>query len=191
MSNDDLLIEILLRLPILSLLLFKYVSKRWLSLIKNLTFTRSKSRYLDPPSGLYLKRHWSTLKYDFIPFDIRVLPNRSPFPICVDENDVAIMHSCNGLFLCIGSSKFYVYNSSLNHIRILPPGYYSDLNPYMGGFKLAFDPTKSPHFKLVYAADIRGGIQIHVNGVFLLIGFLPTLLEIFTMEYIGMMLFTG
>lgn len=33
-SNDDLLTEILVRLPLLSLVLFKSVSKRWLSLIK-------------------------------------------------------------------------------------------------------------------------------------------------------------
>lgn len=56
-SNDDLLIEILLRLPVISLRLFKCVSKRWLSIITdhNFTMLRSRNVKFDPPTGLFLE----------------------------------------------------------------------------------------------------------------------------------------
>ncbi|KAK1419316.1 hypothetical protein QVD17_28481 [Tagetes erecta] len=58
-SNDDLLIEILFRLPIFSLHLFKSVSKRWLTLITdpNFTLRRTQNLTLNAPSdveGSYL-----------------------------------------------------------------------------------------------------------------------------------------
>ncbi|GKB58316.1 F-box protein-like protein isoform X2, partial [Tanacetum coccineum] len=57
-SSDDLLTEILLRLPILSLLFFKSVSKHWLSLIRHINSTsrRTQNPHLDPPTGLFVRR---------------------------------------------------------------------------------------------------------------------------------------
>jgi hypothetical protein len=54
-SNDDLLIEILLRLPVISLFLCKSVSKRWLSLFKDAQFTLRLSQIpkLYPSCGLF------------------------------------------------------------------------------------------------------------------------------------------
>nr|GEY89228.1 hypothetical protein [Tanacetum cinerariifolium] len=57
LSNDDLFIEILLRLPVISLQLFKSVSKHWLSIITSPNFTRSRQIFkLDPPCGLLILR---------------------------------------------------------------------------------------------------------------------------------------
>ncbi|XP_024987307.1 F-box protein At5g07610-like isoform X2 [Cynara cardunculus var. scolymus] len=80
LSYDDLLIEILLRLPAISLHLFKSVSKRWLSLITdpNFTLRRSQITNIDPPSGLFLQRPYVPYDYEFVPFDIRIPSNRSP-----------------------------------------------------------------------------------------------------------------
>ncbi|GJU32337.1 F-box protein-like protein [Tanacetum coccineum] len=44
MSNEDILIEILLRLPVISLLPFKVISKHWLSVITSPNFTSRLSR---------------------------------------------------------------------------------------------------------------------------------------------------
>nr|GEX67240.1 hypothetical protein [Tanacetum cinerariifolium] len=54
LGNDDMLIEILLRLPLLSLRLFKSVSKHWLSLITSPDFTlrRKKITTIDPPAEI-------------------------------------------------------------------------------------------------------------------------------------------
>ncbi|GKD79963.1 F-box protein-like protein isoform X2, partial [Tanacetum coccineum] len=59
LSNDDVLMEILLRLPILSLHLFKPVCKQWLSLITSPSFTLTRTRMstVDPPSGLFIGRY--------------------------------------------------------------------------------------------------------------------------------------
>ena len=82
-SNDDLLIDILLRLPVLSLFLFKSVSKRWLSLITSPDFVlrhRSTDPNLHPPCGLFLQipmRNWLVPEYDFVSFDSRIPSKRS------------------------------------------------------------------------------------------------------------------
>ena len=54
--NDDLLIEILIRVPVISLVQFKSVCKRWLSLISNPSFRlrRNQIPTFDPPCGLFL-----------------------------------------------------------------------------------------------------------------------------------------
>ncbi|GKF71204.1 cytosolic glyceraldehyde-3-phosphate dehydrogenase, partial [Tanacetum coccineum] len=77
LSNDDLLMEILLRLPIISLHLFKPVCKQWLSLITSPSFTLTRTRIpnVDPPSGLFIRR-WSPnsneYDYDFVSFNPRI-----------------------------------------------------------------------------------------------------------------------
>nr|GEV34680.1 hypothetical protein [Tanacetum cinerariifolium] len=63
--------------------------------------------------------------------------------------------SCNGLLLCSGFGRpvfDYIYNSSTNQYRKLPhPDCSLDNSPYYrsAGLRMAFDPTKSPHYKLV------------------------------------------
>ncbi|XP_071708851.1 F-box protein At5g07610-like [Rutidosis leptorrhynchoides] len=63
--NDDVLIEILLRLPVTSLVLFKSVSKRWLALITdpNFTLLRAQKPNVDHPSGFFLLRYTAVFAY--------------------------------------------------------------------------------------------------------------------------------
>ncbi|GKF82467.1 SGNH hydrolase-type esterase domain-containing protein, partial [Tanacetum coccineum] len=71
LSNYDLLVEILLRLPVLSLVLFKSVSKHWLTIITSPDFIfrhRSENPNLDPPSGLLIQGI-NKREYDFKSFD--------------------------------------------------------------------------------------------------------------------------
>ncbi|GKD88335.1 hypothetical protein Tco_1363842, partial [Tanacetum coccineum] len=53
--NDDLLTEILIRLPILCIRLFTTVSKQWLRILISPYFTRNRRQIpnLDPPAGLF------------------------------------------------------------------------------------------------------------------------------------------
>ncbi|GKA13505.1 F-box protein-like protein isoform X1, partial [Tanacetum coccineum] len=163
MSNDDLLIQILLRLPATSLFWFKYVSKRWLSLITDVSFTRRRSQFsdLDPPSGLFIARPESKrqlqYEYDLVPLGIRIPDNRSAVFNFGSEasSNVEILQSCNGLLLCCGGTKpfkkSYVFNPTINVFRMLPQckNVNSDLNICWYDMRIAFDPTKSPHYKVV------------------------------------------
>ncbi|XP_024987306.1 F-box protein At5g07610-like isoform X1 [Cynara cardunculus var. scolymus] len=162
LSYDDLLIEILLRLPAISLHLFKSVSKRWLSLITdpNFTLRRSQITNIDPPSGLFLQRPYVPYDYEFVPFDIRIPSNRSPINTTLafgpDAGNFEILQSCNGLLLCyIVPDKFYVYNPFINLSKMLPQHRFTNLIGLIGGMKLAFDPIKSPHYTVVCAEDIH------------------------------------
>ncbi|GJU13268.1 F-box protein-like protein [Tanacetum coccineum] len=175
-SSNDLLTEILVRLPLLSLVLFKSVSKRWLSLIKdaNPTFRRNP----DPVSGLFLDKYSSgkeyndAISYDFVPFDIRIPMIfgssllSTKFTFGPEVQHVEIFDSCNGLLLCLTlSEKFYVYNPSIsNMFKVLPEpdNVTSFCYSSRGDFKMAFDPSKSPYYKVMYAELVDGVyVQIH------------------------------
>ncbi|KAM7504604.1 hypothetical protein LguiB_003508 [Lonicera macranthoides] len=107
-GNDDLLTQILLHLPITSLLRFKSVSKHCLSLVTNPTFSLQLRNHT-PPSGLFLRRSSFLInpEFDFVPFNT----TKPPF-----------------------TRLTFVQDPSVN---------------------LAFDPSKSPHYKaiLVYTFD--------------------------------------
>ncbi|GJT50021.1 F-box protein-like protein [Tanacetum coccineum] len=132
-SNDDLLIEILLRLPVSSIHMFKFVSKRWLSLLTSPSFTlrRSQIPSIDPPSGLFIQIE-NSFMYNFVSLDPRIPSSIYPPSFILTKPDT-----------------FYVYNLSNNRFKILPRCHYLNSN-----IKMAFDPTKSPHYKVVHAKDI-------------------------------------
>ncbi|XP_071699664.1 F-box protein At5g07610-like [Rutidosis leptorrhynchoides] len=151
-SNDDLLSEILLHLPVISVLLYKTVSKRWYSIITNPDFSlrhHSQNPKSDPASGLYIKQPGSSSAYDFVPLDIRIPPSNVIFRC---DLEVVIIQSCNGLFLCRGTYKYhndynyYMYNPTTNVFKKLPPCPIND-----GIMRMAYDPIRSPHYKMVYA----------------------------------------
>lgn len=160
MSNDDLLIEILLRLPITSLHIFKPVSKRWLSLITDAKFLerRGKIPKVDSPSGLFLPLIGDEYNgYDFLPFDTKVSVSIQLFTEV--GNKLRIKQSCNGLLLCYmrTTDEFYAYNPCLKMFKVLPDSINLFFNPYwnVGGVQMAFNPTKSPHYKIIHAVPIE------------------------------------
>ncbi|GJZ72159.1 ribonuclease H-like domain-containing protein [Tanacetum coccineum] len=88
-----------------------------------------------------------------------------------EADNVKILQSCNGLLLCGGSGMpvfDYVYNPSTNQYKKLP---YSDcsldnsLYYSSAGLRIAFDPTKSPHYKLVDAGRIFCDIDVHIYSL--------------------------
>ncbi|GJW96428.1 hypothetical protein Tco_0178236 [Tanacetum coccineum] len=86
-----------------------------------------------------------------------------------EADNVKILQSCNGLLMCGGSGMpvfDYVYNPSTNQYKKLSYADCSlDNSPYYSsaGLRIAFDPTKSPHYKLV---DIRIQMShlLHLEG---------------------------
>ncbi|KAL3637558.1 hypothetical protein CASFOL_018726 [Castilleja foliolosa] len=126
-SIDDLLIEIIHRLPLKPLVQLTLVSKTWNSLIFDQRLCSSLNRavgliFEDNPY-LYLifldeSTHLSTRKIN--PFE------ETWYRHC------EIMHSCNGLLLCVNNKRYY--NLSTESIC---------------GMSLAFNPSKTPHYKVV------------------------------------------
>ncbi|GJZ98428.1 hypothetical protein Tco_0670881 [Tanacetum coccineum] len=85
-----------------------------------------------------------------------------------EADNVKILQSCNGLLLCGGSGLpvfYYVYNPSTNQYKKLSyPDCSLDNSPYYSsaGLRIAFDPTKSLHYKLVDARRIFYDIDIQI-----------------------------
>ncbi|GJR92972.1 ribonuclease H-like domain-containing protein [Tanacetum coccineum] len=156
LTNDDLLTQILIRLPILCIHLFATVSIQWLRIITSPLFIKNHSQItkVDPPVGLFVSHIRSLFESDFVSLD-----------------NVKILQSCNGLLLCGGSGMpvfDYVYNPSINQYKKLPyPDCSLDNSPYYSsaGLRIAFDPTKSPHYKLVDAGRTFYDIDIQIYSL--------------------------
>ncbi|KAL7582117.1 hypothetical protein Lser_V15G43669 [Lactuca serriola] len=149
-SNDDLLIEILLRLPVTSVLRFKSVSKHWRSLLSHLRFTLLYKNASSSP-GLFVRNL-------YIPFDDenRSTPPFRDLDFYPDPCGIRIVQSCNGLLLCCSHRgeervhKYYVFNPTTKQFAVIPSvlgGVAVRKAIYFMG--LAFHQTDSVHYKLV------------------------------------------
>ncbi|KAF8404539.1 hypothetical protein HHK36_009426 [Tetracentron sinense] len=150
-GSDDLLTEILLRLPMKSLLRFKSVSKRWLSLISNPSFCHI--HYLRNPvsvsvSGLFMR--WFS-EFNFVSLHENATASEIPLTFLNfihNGTRMTALQSCNGLFGCLsyGKHTYYIYNpATQQHTTLDIPGG----DTFVVSISLAFDPSKSPHYKAV------------------------------------------
>ncbi|GKB26669.1 hypothetical protein Tco_0866070 [Tanacetum coccineum] len=103
LTNDDLLTQILIRLPILSIYLFTTVSKQWLRILTSPDFTRNhrQIRNIDPPAGLFVNHITSSFHYVFVSLDTRIKSTKytsdKSFTLGYTEAvvNVNILQSCN------------------------------------------------------------------------------------------------
>ncbi|GJY42753.1 hypothetical protein Tco_0430966 [Tanacetum coccineum] len=124
--------------------------------------------------GLFVNHIRSLFESDFVSLDPRIQSKKSAmdrsFTLGSIEkaDNVKILQSCNGLLLCGGSGMpifDYVCNPSTNHYKKLSyPDCSLDNSPYYSsaGLRIAFDPTKSPHYKLVDAGRTFCDIDIQI-----------------------------
>lgn len=173
-ANGDVLTEILIRLPVKSLLRFKSVSKNWNSLISSPHVARLRNPDPCSVSGLFLHptKHgtclfrWSertkhlNLGLEFIPLKNGKAPAHEPddhdasiksltrFP---NLSDVIVLNSCHGLLFCLGYNEVegkgghHILNPTTKQFKTLP-------QPHQDGLEdlcLAYDPSESPHYKVV------------------------------------------
>ncbi|KAI3756924.1 hypothetical protein L6452_04456 [Arctium lappa] len=152
-SNDDLLTQILRRLPVTSVLRFKYVSKHWNSLLTHHRFTllyhHPLNLSLSP--GFFLRNF-------YIPFHFHnenpTTPPLHTLDFHPDHRGIRIVKSCNGLLLCCSDRgkecdrKYYIFNPTTNHFAIVPslPGG-MDAGTKICFMGLAFHQTDCPHYK--------------------------------------------
>ncbi|XP_026460011.1 F-box protein At5g07610-like [Papaver somniferum] len=135
-SNIDLLRQILVCLPVKSLLKFKSISKEWLSIISSQDFirdhylVRNRSFPLVPrlfilqvtvgfsPKSSKIKSYYGRQPSGIIPFKTFVFflherkfsKSSAAFETLAfnnDPSDIKIIHSCNGLFICRSYRTYY------------------------------------------------------------------------------------
>lgn len=105
-SNVDMLTQILLRLPVKSLLVFKSVSKHWFSLISDPFFCNKYNKFQKSLSirGLHTREYLScgvSSRLQYVPLDGST--SSAPFKTLDFINDpsgIRIVQSCNGLICC-------------------------------------------------------------------------------------------
>ena len=179
---EDILTEILVRVPARILLRFKCVSKHWLSFISDPKFCHLHTLRNPKPSTSAVLSNLSR-DIGLIPINLdhgRTTSKGSGTPSCNPLNfipnqlchdNIDIIQSCNGLFLChpeivlppvipksdlarITAPRYhYVLNPTTNQFtKLVPPAAAAATtnNPRIMGCALAFDPSKSPHYKVVF-----------------------------------------
>ncbi|KAI3728709.1 hypothetical protein L6452_17350 [Arctium lappa] len=148
--SQDLLTEIFLRLPVITLIRLTSVSKQWNLFIKSHSFGLLRNPNPDPPSGLFFEGWDVRYKYHYVPLDFGNMVNRPPFTtLRFDSGAIKILQSCNGLLLCVNDfQKYYIYNPTTNRFVTLPQ--LNNFNPDgVCCMTLAFDPLKSSHYKVI------------------------------------------
>ncbi|XP_050380049.1 F-box protein At5g07610-like [Argentina anserina] len=179
---EELLIEILLRVPAIPLLRFKCVSKRWLSLISDLKFCH-RHTLQNPHSAISAVFSHNSKNFSIIPFPHANYSSgiyhanhshnsASWNPLDVIANQygcIEIRDSCNGLFLCSPvrapsscRSPYFILNPTTSQFLTLtvPPcpaiaaGELGEA-AYIIGLFLAFDPSRSPHYKVICLNTIK------------------------------------
>ncbi|KAJ0042079.1 hypothetical protein Pint_18035 [Pistacia integerrima] len=157
-NNEDLLTEILVCLPVKSLLNFKSVSKNWLSIITSPNLSLRLGRLPKPITGLLMRRN-NGPEYNFI--NLGSNTSRAPFKSLTFGNlpsRVHIKQSCNGLLLCSSLQEnarrpdYFVYNPTTNKYTMVPP-IPNDNGALCRDVVLAFDPSNSPYYKVVCVKD--------------------------------------
>ncbi|XWS58599.1 hypothetical protein CRYUN_Cryun08bG0048400 [Craigia yunnanensis] len=156
-SNQDLLIEILLRIPAKPLLKFISVSKQWLSLISSSQFCLSHAhRHRDNASltAAALLFHCGTCHNPPGGFYIIPLKNqcsRVPFFDYLNDTNVKILQSCNGLLLCRCcdkslSLKYFICNPTTKKLRMVS---FPQVEDFVYDVNLAFNPLQSVDYKII------------------------------------------
>ncbi|KAL9242782.1 hypothetical protein vseg_016748 [Gypsophila vaccaria] len=160
--SDSILPEILLMLPTKSFIRFKLISKQWLSLISDNHFLSRYIRLHSPSlSGLFLvPQHQNENDENPIEY-ISLQKCRSKAPVIPFFNfrNIKMLQSCNGLLLTCHGKKHYVFNPTTEKSEFIPTcpnQFMNDQGPEIvfsptvsTYYSLAFDPKKSPYYKII------------------------------------------
>ncbi|KAF7055022.1 hypothetical protein CFC21_062596 [Triticum aestivum] len=150
--TDDLVVEILSRLPFKSFCRFKSVCKAWLALSSDPQYCK---KLLKIPTGLlYQRRYHSAIKLASLPHNDKDFDEALSF--LPQYEQLELMDSCNGLVLCkyknrnnytpLGICRFIVCNPATREWKMLrdtPPSHY---DPFYNMSILAFSPSWSANF---------------------------------------------
>jgi hypothetical protein len=148
--TDDLVVEVLSRLPFKSFCRFKCVSKAWLAFSSDPHYCK---KLLKIPTGLlYQHRNnaaVSAIRLASLPHNDKEFDEALSF--LPQYEQLELMDSCNGLVLCkykssstaLGICRFIVCNPATREWRMLPGTPPSDYDPFYNMSILAFSPADS------------------------------------------------
>ncbi|KAK3136244.1 hypothetical protein QOZ80_5BG0430320 [Eleusine coracana subsp. coracana] len=185
---DDLIIEILARLPARSLYTCMCVSKSWHGLISD---PANRHRLAQTVSGLFFSKFRRNGRPAFF---FAGLPSPPPPPVDPvfsflpsSYTEIQLLDSCNGLFLfwCSLSTwfdsnhrhppRFHVVCNPTTEWVALPrpshapglPSFWDELNPETDTSKavLAFDPAISPHFHVFQMVQKQEQTNLRLDAV--------------------------
>ncbi|KAL6139477.1 hypothetical protein ACLB2K_057781 [Fragaria x ananassa] len=179
---EELLSEVLVRVPARPLLRFKRDSKHWLSLISDPKFCHRHTLQNPHSSISAVFAH----DFSFIPLDLDhdrssnpgnqnlsdSSPNPNPLNFGQHLRDIMIIQSCNGLFLCrpikTSNTTIYILNPTTKQFSTLAipaaaAAAASGQPCVLFGYALAFDPSKSPHYKVLFLQEGNHILNYHVH----------------------------
>ncbi|KAI4376399.1 hypothetical protein MLD38_014167 [Melastoma candidum] len=163
---EDLIREILVRVPPRCAVRLQTVSKLWLFIVSGREF-RLRHTVLNPPVSPAAVLLCSSPFHD----DLRIVPLaceatnfKTNVPLSIGAPGVLIVQSCNGLLLCrtwktFGSScDYYVFNPTTNQSSAVPrlAACEGRSSAAVFGLALAFDPSDSPFYKVVCVRGTDG-----------------------------------
>ncbi|CAL4956288.1 unnamed protein product [Urochloa decumbens] len=167
--TDDLLLEILLRVPYKSLCRFWCTSKSWLALCSDPMVLKKAPKTL---SGFFYRSFTeptynpSELRHHFTNLSGRGRPMVDPslkFLFSANYVDIEFLHCCNGLLLCCCEKKSSHYevdhvvcNPATEKWTVLPK---PEERPGRSTMYLGFDPTVSSHFSVFVLTEFTHGMQ--------------------------------
>ncbi|XP_061993968.1 F-box protein At5g07610-like [Rosa rugosa] len=179
---EELLSQILVLIPALSLIRFKCVSRHWLTLISDPEFFRRHLHQKSKISGFFSSQTEDE-SFKSIALSDREIPSGNPFKAINDSfgdgSRLKIIQSCNGLFLCLRYSRdisllrqaygvkdhpAYVVNPTTNKfLALYSPTVMKNkkYDRYSVRYALAFDPSISPFYKVVCVTNYSFWGQSH------------------------------
>ncbi|XWS59428.1 hypothetical protein CRYUN_Cryun08bG0120900 [Craigia yunnanensis] len=173
--NDDIIMEILLRLPAKSVLKLKLVSRRWLYLISDPNFVvRHCRQNAKIVSGFILA---CVLFFKMPPTYMHVSLDENQnstqgqavhlsFDPCA-PGSIMISQSCNGLLLCYSQRygspapcRHYIFSPATNRFSIIPEPIRNKFS--IDFFSLAYDPTISPFYLVVCVQFYKSSCNVQI-----------------------------
>ncbi|XP_031251707.1 F-box/kelch-repeat protein At3g06240-like [Pistacia vera] len=128
---QEIIIDILLRLPVKSLCRFRCVSKPWLALINDPHFVTSHLRHNNTHKLILASHSLYSVNHEATPIDEEVVAVKLDFPLkSIPRNDqVQIFGSCNGLLCIMPVPKvFFLFNPATREAKRIPEFQLTSLN---------------------------------------------------------------
>ncbi|XP_028123696.1 F-box protein CPR1-like [Camellia sinensis] len=148
---EEIIVEVLLRLPVKSLCQFRCVSKRWLSLISDHHFIKTHlNRSTNEPEQLILISNFSDFysvdlksfqfRDDFVAVHLKFPPEQNP------NRGVDIWGSCDGLLLMLDICfSCILVNPSTRESRKLPKSSFSESKFHLNSYGLGHDSSNDDY----------------------------------------------
>ncbi|KAI9122710.1 hypothetical protein K1719_006550 [Acacia pycnantha] len=161
---EDLMMEIMVRLPVKSLLRFKYVSKSWYAIITNPYFIAKQVEWSN--SIITENRHSKII--------FQIFPSEKPAYISIisygekrdlelpfldnNPNFLFVRGQCNGILCLSGPSHLILWNPATKEVKAIPERKFS----YLSVIGFGFDPITKDYKIVRLLCDEKDSIEVYI-----------------------------